>query len=121
MKKPVNQISIKTIAIILTGLMSLMIVDKALFLHTHKLDDGTIIAHAHPFNKSEDSKPFKTHHHSDSVFHFYHVVNLLFPAIVLTFTLILSYQKTRLLFSPVKKASHSHILRKKGRAPPFFI
>jgi hypothetical protein len=120
MIKPVNNISVRTIAIILIGLMNLMILDKALFLHTHKLNDGTIIVHAHPFNKSADSKPFKTHHHSNSIFHFYHIVNLLFPAIILTFALILTFKKNKHLFVQIKKISRSYTFRKKGRAPPVF-
>ncbi len=120
MKKPASNISLRAIAILLVGLMSLMILDKAFFLHTHKLSDGTIIVHAHPYNKSADSKPFKTHHHSDTIFHFYHVVNILFPAIILTFTLIASFKKTKRLFLQIKRISFSYISHKKGRAPPIY-
>jgi len=118
MKKSVNDISVRIVAIMLICLMSLMILDKAFFLHTHKLSDGTIIVHAHPYNKSEDSKPFKTHHHSDSIFHFYHIVNLLYPAVILTFSSILSFKKTKHLLVQIKKISCSVIFSKKGRSPP---
>ena len=121
MKKTAGNISLRVIAILLVGLMSLMILDKAFFLHTHKLSDGTIIVHAHPYNKSADSKPFKTHHHSDTIFHFYHVVNILFPAIFLTLTLIVSFKKIRHLFLQTRRISFTYVSHKKGRAPPFIL
>jgi len=118
MKRGVNNISLKVIAILLFGLMCLMILDKAFFLHTHKLSDGTIIVHAHPYNKSADSKPFKTHHHSDTIFHFYHVVNLLFLTAFLTFTLAVSFKKVKCLSFQSKITSCRFVSYKKGRAPP---
>jgi hypothetical protein len=34
--------------------MILLIVNNIVFLHVHKLPNGEIIVHAHPYNKSND-------------------------------------------------------------------
>lgn len=34
------------------------------YYHSHITNDGRLVSHAHPFNKSQDSTPFKSHHHS---------------------------------------------------------
>jgi len=47
--------------------MSLLILNTAVFIHSHRLADGTIITHAHPFQKSKESnQPYKTHHHNNT-------------------------------------------------------
>lgn len=33
-------------------------------MHVHRLDNGQMVIHAHPFNKKQDSDPVKHHHHS---------------------------------------------------------
>jgi hypothetical protein len=38
--------------------------NQSFFYHYHVLPDGTIISHAHPYNKTTDCKPIKSHHHS---------------------------------------------------------
>ncbi len=51
-------------AYVFIGLVGMMVVNKAIYLHTHKLIDGTSVTHSHPYNKSGDDQPIKTHHHS---------------------------------------------------------
>ncbi len=118
MKRSVKDILIKSVAILLIGFMGMMITDKAVFLHTHKLSDGTIIVHAHPYNKSTDSKPFKTHHHTNTEYLFFHSLEVLFPILFLAFVLFLLYNKTKHLFFLTTKFSCSCIFYNKGRAPP---
>jgi hypothetical protein len=55
-----------------------MLTNQALFVHSHRLADGTTVTHAHPYQPANDSNaPFKTHHHSkieflafDNISHF---------------------------------------------------
>ena len=42
--------------------------NNIVYIHSHLLGDGTIVIHAHPFNKSGDKEPFKAHFHSDAHF-----------------------------------------------------
>lgn len=51
------------IALAFMGLIVIQIAGRSVFLHAHILSDGTIISHTHPFDKSSDQLPFKTHHH----------------------------------------------------------
>ena len=46
------------------GLFGMLITNKAVFMHVHKLEDGSIVVHAHPYNESDNKTPYKTHHHS---------------------------------------------------------
>lgn len=46
-----------------------LVYNNAFFTHTHKLPDGTIVQHAHPYQNNSDSQsPFKTHHHTSFEF-----------------------------------------------------
>lgn len=47
------------------SIIGLLIINKVAFVHSHKLPDGTLITHCHPFNKN-DTSPFKHHHHSNA-------------------------------------------------------
>ena len=120
MKKFANTILIKGIAIIMIGIMTLMITNQALFLHTHKLSDGTITAHAHPYDKSTDSKPYKTHQHTNSLLLFYQNISILFFVVFLTFALLVPFTKAKLSFVQTIRYYFTYTIHKKGRAPPLY-
>lgn len=61
---PINKISQKFIAISLIVIVGIHSLNSLFYTHRHKLADGTIITHAHPFSKSSDTTPFKSHEHS---------------------------------------------------------
>lgn len=95
-----------------------MVANKALFLHTHKLANGNLISHAHPFNKSSDSQPIKTHSHSQAEFQLISNLELLFLLIFLSILLqqhlkSQSFQK----YLTQKKITY-HLGLQKGRSPP---
>lgn len=98
--------------------MGMLIVNKTVFLHVHKLDDGTIIFHAHPFDKSKDSKPYKSHHHNKADFLFFQNLSILFLIVFFTIVLIEFAKKEKALF--ILKALNLliNLNLNKGRAPP---
>lgn len=53
-------------AFIFIGLFLFQIAGHSVFLHAHILPNGMVITHTHPFDKSSDQQPFKTHHHKYS-------------------------------------------------------
>ena len=56
---------IKSLAWILMAHMVLLIANQAMFIHTHRMSDGTIVVHAHPFKSTGNAnQPFKSHKHS---------------------------------------------------------
>jgi len=44
--------------------MGCLLVNQALYTHSHVLPDGSIVSHAHPFNKTQESKQGAAHQHS---------------------------------------------------------
>lgn len=52
-------------AVLFAALLTSFIIIQTVFVHSHLLSNGTIITHAHPYNKQKDSSPFKSHHHSN--------------------------------------------------------
>jgi len=55
----------KGIAILLLSLVTAITINNAVFLHSHVVGHNIIITHAHPFDKSADNLPFKTHKHTN--------------------------------------------------------
>ena len=74
----VRNITVKFISYAMIAVMGLLVTNKAIYSHSHLLADGKVYTHAHPYNKTNDSKPFKTHHHSRAEFLFYENLDILF-------------------------------------------
>ncbi|MDX9903550.1 MAG: hypothetical protein RB288_05675 [Bacteroidales bacterium] len=49
-------------------LISFSISNKVFYLHTHLDSHGNLVTHSHPYSKSSDGLPLKSHHHSDATF-----------------------------------------------------
>jgi len=110
----------KITATIILLIMSMMVVNRALFLHTHKIAAGVYITHAHPFDKTTDKTPLKHHHHSKAAFSFLTTYTLF------TFTAAFLFI-SRVFFSRVVSCECPAILhvtkafsRLADRAPPVF-
>ncbi len=118
MKTTVRNIAIKSITLLMIGIMGMFIADKAIFLHVHKSNDGTIIEHAHPYDKSNDSKPYKSHHHTNAELLFFQNLNILFLIVFLTFALFAFVKKAKYSFYIIPRHAQTCIILNKGRAPP---
>lgn len=59
-----NYISYRLIAISLIVVMGIHSFNSFFNTHSHRLEDGTIVVHAHPYERSSDSSPFENHHHT---------------------------------------------------------
>jgi len=118
MKTTFKQFTIKSVAVFIVMLMIMLIVNKALFLHTHTLSDGTVVEHSHPFNKPKDSEPVKSHHHSDSVFAFFQELDSIFIVAFFNLALLLILNRKINISYTEDKIITSFIIIQKGRAPP---
>lgn len=118
MKEYLKKIFRRTIAWLLILSMGMLLANKAVFFHVHKLENGNFISHAHPFNKSADTAPFKKHHHSESELFFFSNVDQLVLALLMVFALILLRRNRNLILSSPGKYLALISLHKKGRAPP---
>ncbi|WP_194269467.1 hypothetical protein [Oceanihabitans sp. IOP_32] len=123
MKSSVNKIVNKLVALLMIAIMVALIANKAFFSHAHKLNNGSIITHAHPYDKSKDSQPFKSHHHTNAEFLFYQNLNLLFPIVFITIPLIVLDKTDKVSFKLRTEIKHNivDINSHRGRAPPNFI
>lgn len=89
-----------------------------LYTHSHVLDDGTVITHAHPYDEGSGSSPFPSHHHSNAELLIFSILNFLtFVALAVLFALTVvkapSFQGFKQYFE------HSTCPRAiQGRAPP---
>lgn len=119
MKTTVSNTIKKFVVLILIGVMGMLIANKAIFLHAHKLSNGVVIEHAHPFDKSNDSGPYKSHHHSNAEFSLLSNLEILFLVLFLTFAFGLFIKKEQSLFKTKVRYNLIGISLKKGRAPPY--
>ncbi len=54
---------LRILALGLFFVFSATLVNKALFQHSHLMPDGTVVVHAHPFERGDDSQTPENHHH----------------------------------------------------------
>ena len=64
MYKSFSEISNQLIALSLIAVVGLHSLNSFFNTHSHKLADGTVVVHAHPYERSSDSSPFETHQHT---------------------------------------------------------
>lgn len=106
------------IAFLLIGVIGMLIYNQGVFLHTHKLNDGGVVIHAHPYNKSEDTAPFKSHHHTKAEWVFFHHIEILFLLFFVVFILFPLCCKSRLPVYSMHSYRVLWIHYVRGRAPP---
>ncbi len=114
----VKKIAIQLFACLTISIIGLLLVNNSIFFHTHKLADGTLITHAHPYNKSNDTEPIKSHHHTKLEFIVIQNLGMIFHFVVLVFVLIIPKKKKT--FIPYFTLKYLFYLSSfhKGRAPP---
>ncbi|MFO8233933.1 MAG: hypothetical protein R6U04_00820 [Bacteroidales bacterium] len=114
----VNKITKLLFAYLIIGSIAFMVVNRAIFIHAHE-KDGTVIFHAHPYDKANDTQPIKSHHHSDPEFIFIEHLELLFPLLFLFFALF--YNEGNKKHKPELQTQYycEFIPVYLGRAPPF--
>jgi hypothetical protein len=113
-----NNITIKIITFVMIGIIGMLIVNKSIFTHSHKLADGTFVVHSHPYDRSNDSNPDKTHQHSKTEFLFFQNIEILFPLFFLTIAFNPFAHKTYFYFHITSSHAFACIILHKSRAPP---
>ncbi|MBV2245559.1 MAG: hypothetical protein KUL83_00215 [Lentimicrobium sp.] len=119
MKRAALHRAVKLITFLMIGLMLMLVGNRALFTHTHQLQDGTFIEHAHPFDKAEDSAPLKSHHHTESGFLFFQHLGLLFLGLPLVLIATPFIRNNRIATYSVSRPALILLYADNGRAPPF--
>lgn len=101
--------------------MASFVVNSNLNQHYHKLDSGSIVKHAHPYNKENAGIPFQSHHHSTFEFFLLDTISIaLFTVVsfILILTLFpLTLVKTHPPIAEIYKQTDLYFL-KNYHAPP---
>jgi len=112
----------KNFAIVLVGVVGLLTLNNVLFTHFHKLANGELIVHAHPFSKSgQTNNPSETHEHTKVELLVFDSLLLLFTGIIIagTSNLIRPFEIKRLYAAFTVKQNHFRHFS--NRAPPIAI
>jgi hypothetical protein len=112
-----NYMLSRILSLMLIGIVGIYMYSQAVYTHQHILKDGTIITHAHPYDKS-DSKPFKSHHHSQSELILLSVLKVLFFTSSICFAFITIGRSERLFEYSVILNCKNEYHYKAVRAPP---
>ncbi|MDP3913072.1 MAG: hypothetical protein Q8R96_04965 [Bacteroidota bacterium] len=117
----IRQTAKKQIAYLILGLMGLLIINKAVFLHSHVLANGTVISHAHPYQSTDDSKPFQSHHHTKAAFFLFDTIQLLFNSIPFGLIFFIPNFRTKVFFSSITQIAPEYFSSTRSRAPPVIL
>ena len=106
------------IALMLAGIVILLALNNSFFLHAHKMADGSIVYHAHPFSKHNDTNPLKTHQHGAIDMVLLNSLSLFVFALALVVAVI-AIEKVR-IYIPLKITGfrQDYYIHLNGRAPP---
>ncbi|NHZ85351.1 MAG: hypothetical protein GWP19_05665 [Planctomycetia bacterium] len=118
MKTIFEKITIKSVSYLLIVMMSIFIINNVLFIHAHKMDDSRIVVHAHPYDKSDDSQPYKSHHHTKTEFLFLRNLGFLFLFIFLLFIFLNLVKKLWFSFLNIDSFTQTYKFLFTSRAPP---
>jgi hypothetical protein len=100
MNKIVKKITIRLTGLLIMAAIMGLVANRSFNIHSHRLLNGKIISHAHPFNKSQDSAPFKQHSHSSLELFILEQLETLFGGIL--FLLLILKPAIRAPFSLLK-------------------
>ena len=120
MKMSNRNITIKAVIYLMIAFVIMLMVNKSLFIHTHIMPDGTVVVHAHPYNKTSDSAPIKSHNHSKLELVF--LANLQLLMLISFFVLVLLVLSKKIKLSTDISFNYTSLnfLFQKGRSPPIF-
>jgi uncharacterized membrane protein YqhA len=118
MQVSIRNIVSASITWVMLILIALSISNSAVYAHAHVLYDGSIITHAHPYNKNQDSEQIKLHKHSLAELLLIDALSFLF-FISLSFVFIQNLNECKYLFLAFSFLLVSGNYRGlQGRAPP---
>jgi hypothetical protein len=109
----------RILSLVLIFLTLALFFNNAVNWHYHKLPNGMIIEHAHPFNKS--ASPLEKHNHSDIEFLILELIYYSGILLLLVFSGLILFREPGIkpaLLRPVDTVGRSHFTLPLLRAPP---
>lgn len=110
---------IRAVVILLIFIFADQVFNKIIYLHTHILDSGTVVTHAHPFDKGADTEPVKGHQHTQEQIIFLDNIQFLFLVFFTILTLLIFAGEKHRFNNTVSLYPVSSPYTHYGRAPPF--
>ena len=114
----VKKITIKVAALVMIVISLMLIANNSAFLHVHHLPDGTVVAHAHPYNKSTGPTPEDSHQHSSQELLFLQSLLLLSMIIAAAMIFLPAARKIQRVPAIQPFIFAQFVLPPTGRAPP---
>jgi hypothetical protein len=110
----------KSIAVFLIIIVGIFAINEYLYIHKHICKDGSVVIHAHPYNKSQDTGQDKSHQHSAGDLVFLISLGSFLPSAILVF--IALTVSTTFTFNESTKFFKSQFLYlfNQERGPPSF-
>lgn len=111
-------------AIVAIGLLPVILglfFNAATNQHIHRLPDGQLIQHAHPFKSEESGSPVQKHHHSQNELFWLALIAKVLSLLILLTSLVLALlhqARKKHVRPPAPCLLHPYHLTQKGRAPP---
>ncbi len=102
------------------AIFALLTYNQTAYMHSHIQADGTVVAHAHPYDKSTDSEPIKSHHHTRLELIVISHFSLLFWVAFIAFVLSLNIKTTFICKCSFHHYKEDLVFVLPGRAPPAF-
>jgi hypothetical protein len=112
----------KYFAIALVSIVGLLTINNALFLHMHRLANGSLVVHAHPFSKSNQTdSAAKSHQHSKVEFQFLDSLLLLFANNISTTEIVISTNWQEYIFNYQFSNLENSPQKITNKAPPSIV
>lgn len=113
-----KNIPTKSIAVFLIIIVGIFALNEYFYIHKHISKDGNVVIHAHPYNKSQDSRQNRSHEHSAGDLVFLASLESFLPAAITIFIAVITsvtiiYNELRQFLNP-----QFNYLFNQERAPP---
>jgi len=113
-----QDISYQLIAILLIAVVGIHSLNSFFNTHSHRLANGSIITHAHPYDHSKDKDPLKTHHHNATELVFLASLHYFLPVFTFLSIGVAGFVGLKLISQFRFRISQSHTFNRPLRGPP---
>lgn len=116
-----KNITKKVLISLMIVLSGILILNSSIYIHTHILADGSIISHAHPYHKADQSHNQQQHQHTNAELILFHNLQILFLTAIPIAFVFLNLHNTFIQIPQLLGLSVSYDSVIKGRAPPILF
>lgn len=116
-----NNIILKCLNLFFLSILLFNITNSVVNVHSHQLENGEVVTHAHPFDHQDDNAPFKSHQHSNFEFIVLNTFNIFLINMFLFAALVFFALNKSNNYNIKSLQKQSYICFKQNKSPPFQI